>query len=93
MLSPFPYAVVVNVVTEFARDADVLVLMGETMEELRNKFVKWKKNFEGKCWKVNRRKTKVMVSSSITKDGLSRSKPEACEVCPRKMCRSVTAKI
>ena len=63
------------------------------MRHPRNKFVKWKNNIEGKCLKVNRRKTKVMVSSIITKDGLSRSKPEACEVCPRKMCRSVTAKI
>ena len=41
MLSPFPYAVVVDVVTEFARDgaqiellhADVLVLMSEASEE------------------------------------------------------------
>ena len=31
--------------------------------------------------KVNPGKTKVMVSSGITKDGLSKSKVDSCEVC------------
>ena len=47
VLSSFLFAVVVDVVTEFAREvvlrellhADVLVLMSETIEGLRNKFL------------------------------------------------------
>ena len=50
MLSPFLFAVVVDVVTEFAREgalcellyANDLVLMSETIEGLRNKFLGWK---------------------------------------------------
>ena len=46
--SPFILAVVVNVVTEFAREgalsellyADDLIMMSETIEGLRNKFLK-----------------------------------------------------
>ena len=54
MLSPFLFAVVVDVVTEFAREGMLnelqyaydLVLMSETIEELWNKFLKWKEAFE-----------------------------------------------
>ena len=54
VLSPFLFAVVVDVVTEFARDgalsellyADDLVQMSETIEGLRKKFLKWKEAFE-----------------------------------------------
>ena len=50
VLSPFLFAVVVDVVTEFAREdalcellySDDLVLMSETIERLRNKFLKLK---------------------------------------------------
>ena len=49
VLSPFLFAVVVDVVTEFAREgalsellyADDLVLMSETIEGLRDKFLEW----------------------------------------------------
>ena len=49
VLSPFCFALVVDVVTEFARDgalselllANDLVLMRETIEGLRDKFFKW----------------------------------------------------
>ena len=49
MLSHFLFAVVVDVVTEFAREgvlselqyADNLVLMSETIEGLRNKLINW----------------------------------------------------
>ena len=57
--SPFVFAVVVDVVTEFTRVlsellyADDLVLMSETIEGLRNKFLKWKEAFESKGMKVN----------------------------------------
>ena len=79
VLSPFLFALVVDVVTEFAREgalskllyADDLVLMSETIMGLRSKLRKWKVAFEGKGLNVNLWKTKVMASSSITKDGLS----------------------
>ena len=61
VLSPFVFAVVVDVVIEFAREdalsellyADDLVLMSETIEGLMNKFFKWKEAFERNCVKVN----------------------------------------
>ena len=54
VLSPFLLAVVVDVVTEFAREcalsemlyANDLVLVSETIEGLRNKFLRWKEAFE-----------------------------------------------
>ena len=54
VLSPFLFAVVVDVVTEFVREvvqiellyADDLVLMSETIKGLRNKFLEWKEAFE-----------------------------------------------
>ena len=60
VLSTFPFAVVVDVVTEFARESaqsdllyDVdLVLMSETIKGLWNKFKKWKEALEGKRLKV-----------------------------------------
>ena len=68
VLSHFLFAVVVDV-TESAREdalsellyADDIVLMSETIEGLRNKFIKWKKAFESNGLKVNLGKTKVMV--------------------------------
>ena len=41
--------------------------MSETIEGLRNKFMKWNEAFESKSLKVNLEKTKVMVSGCITK--------------------------
>ena len=87
--SHFYFALVVDVVTELAREdalsellyADDLVLMSETIEGFRNKFIKWKEAFESKDLKVNLGKTKVMVSGSITKDYLSKNKVDPCGVC------------
>ena len=89
VLSPFLFAVAVDVVTKFARQgalcellcADDIVLMSETIEGLRNKFIKWKEAFESKGLKVNIGKTKVMVCGGITKDGMSKSKVDPCGVC------------
>ena len=86
VLSPFLFALVVDVVTEFAREgalsellyADDLVLMSETIMGLRNKLRKWKVAFESKGLNVNLWKAKVMASSSITKDGLSKSNVGPC---------------
>ena len=85
VLSPFLFALVVDVVAEFTRNgvlrellyANDIVLMSEIMEALRDKFLKWKDCFESKGLKVNLGKTKVMVSS-ITQDGLSERKVDPC---------------
>ena len=87
-LSLFPFAEVVDVATEFPREGalsellytDDLVLMSETIEGLRNKFIKWKEAFESKDLKVHLGKTKVMVSGGITKDDMSKSKVDLCGV-------------
>ena len=86
VLSPFLFAEVVDVVTEFSREgalsellyADDLVLMSETIEGLRNKFLKWKEAFDSKCLNVNLGIVKVMVISSITGDGLSKKEVDSC---------------
>ena len=65
MLSPFLFTVVIDVVTELAREgalsgllyANDLVLMSETIEGLRNKFLTWKEAFESEGLKVNLWKT------------------------------------
>ena len=56
VLSPFLLAVVVDVVTEFVREgalsellfADDLVVMSETIEGVRDKFIYWMESFESK---------------------------------------------
>ena len=49
--------------------ADDLVLMSETIVELRNKLMKWKEAFESKGEIFNLMETKVIASRSIIKDG------------------------
>ena len=80
---------VVDVVAELSRDHALsellytvdIVLLSETIEGLRNEFLKWKKAFESKGFKVNLGKTNVMVSGGIKKDGMSKSKVDPCGVC------------
>ena len=62
-------------------NADELVQMRETIKGSRNKFLKWKESFDSKGLKVNLRKTRVMVSGNITKDGLSKRKVDPWGVC------------
>ena len=72
MLPPFLFYVVVDVFSELARDgvlsellyAGDLVLMTETIERLRNKFLRWKVVFESKGLKVNIGKMKYSMSES-----------------------------
>ena len=72
MLPPFLFYVVVDVFSELARDgvlsellyAGDLVLMTETIERLRNKFLRWKVVFESKGLKVNIGKMKYGMSES-----------------------------
>ena len=79
----------VDVATGMAREgvlsellyADDFVLMSETIMGPGNKFLIWKEAFESKSLKVNLGKTKVMVCSSIAKNGLSERKLDPCGVC------------
>ena len=87
VLSPFLFAVVVDVVTEFAGEGALsellfgndIVLMSEIIEGLRDTLLKWKEAFESKGLNVNLGKTNV--SSSITQGGLSKSNVDPCGVC------------
>ena len=54
--------------------ADDFILMSVTIKGFMNRLLEWKEAFESKGLKVNLVKTKVMVSSGFTKDGLSKSK-------------------
>ena len=61
VLSPVLFSAVVDVVTELAREgmpiellyAGDLVLIRETIEELRNKYISWKEGFDSNGLKVN----------------------------------------
>ena len=86
VLSPFLFALVVDVVTEFAREnvlsellyVDDVFLMSETIVTLRNMFIKWKVAFDSKGLKVNLGNTKV---NSITKYGMSKHEVDPCKIC------------
>ena len=72
VLSPLLFAIAVDVISENAREglmnkilfADDLVLMSESMENLKEKFLQLKETFESKGLKVNLKKTKVLVNGS-----------------------------
>ena len=89
VLSHFLFEEVVDVVTKFARKgalsellyADDLVLMSETINRLRHMFLNGKVAFESKGLKVNFGKTKIVVSSDIPKDGMSKGKADPFGVC------------
>ena len=98
VLSDFLFAVVVDVVTEYAGEgalsellyADDFVLMSETIEGLRNKFLEWKEVFENNGLKVSLGKIKVNVCGGITRHGMSKSRVDPCGVCSlRVMANSV----
>ena len=86
VLSPSLFAMVIDEVTENARKgrmkpilyADDLVLMGETMEELRENFDEWREVFESKGMRVNLGKTKLMVSGM---EEAFDSKIDPCGMC------------
>ena len=96
VLSPLLFAMVIDEVTENARKgwmkhilyADDLVLMGETMKELRENFEEWREAFESKGMRVNLGMTKLMVSG-MEKEAFN-SKIDPCGVCKtRAMSNSV----
>ena len=91
VLSPLLFAIVVDVVTENAREglmkeilyADDLVLMSETMEGLKERFQKWRSTLESKGLKVNLGKTKVIVSGS--EGEVIQSKIDPCGICGKRV--------
>ena len=90
------FAMVIDEITENARQgwmkqilyADDLVLMEETMKELRENFEEWREAFESKRMSVNLGKKKLMVSGM--KEETFDSKIDPCGVCgTRVMSNSV----
>ena len=74
VFSPFFFSIVLDVLSEDGRKgellhADDLVLMAETMEELKAQFIRWKAAFERKRLKVNFDMTKVMESGGGSEVG------------------------
>ena len=90
LLPPF-FVIVVDVIAENARRgvvnellyANDLVIMSETMENLKERFSNWKDALESKGLKINTRKTKVMVSGS--EGELFKSKLDPCGICGRRV--------
>ena len=91
VLSPLIFAIVVDVVTEHAREgtlnemlhADDLVLTSESLEDLRVRFQRWRSALEGKGLKVNVGKTKMMVSG--TEGEIVLSKIDPCGICGKRV--------
>ena len=67
------------------------VLMSESIENLKKKFVKWKEVFESKGLKVNFKKIKVMVSSS--KGEVLKSKVDPSAKCGKRVMHSDVCKV
>ena len=91
LLSPLIFSIEVDVVTEHAREgllneilyADDLVLMSESLEDLRERFQRWRRALEGKGLKVNDGKTKMVVSG--TESEITSSKIDPCGVCGKRV--------
>ena len=91
VLSPLIFAIVVDVVTEHAREgllneilyADDLVLMSESLEDLRERLQRWRSALEDKGLKVNVEKTKMMVSG--TEGEIVLSKIDPCGICGKRV--------
>ena len=90
-MSPLLFAIVVGVVTENVRKglmkevlyADDLVLISETMQGLKERFLKWKSALENKGLKMNLEKAKVMVWGSDGEVIQSRIYP--CAICDKRV--------
>ena len=89
VLSPFIFAAVMHVVTEEVvnegwalKYADDQVLICETKEEARQRFVAWRNALESKGLKVNISKTKVM---GFAWDGVPKEAAvDPCSVCAKR---------
>ena len=90
VISPLIFAIVVDAVTEQTRKgllneilyADDLVLISENLEDLRERFQRWRGALESKGMKVNIRKTKMMVSGE---GEIIRSKVDPCGICGKRV--------
>ena len=86
VISPLIFVIVVDAVTEQARKgllneilyADDRVLMKENLEDLRERFQRWRGALESKGMKVNIRKTKTMVSGA--EGEIVRGKVDPCGI-------------
>ena len=91
VLSPLIFAIVVDIVTEHAREgllneisyADDQALMSESLEDLWERFQRWRKALDGKGLKVDVGKTKMMVSE--TEGEITSSKIGPCGVCGKRV--------
>ena len=81
----------VDAVTEQAREgllneilyADDLVPMSKNLEDLRERFQRWRGALESKGMKVNIRKTEMMVSGA--EGEIVRSKVDPCGMCGKRV--------
>ena len=91
VISPLIFAIVLDAVTEQARKgllneilyADDLVLMSKNLEDLRERFQRWRDALESKGMKVNIRKTKMLVSGA--EGEIVRSKVDPCGICGKRV--------
>ena len=91
VLSPLIFAIVVDVATEHAREgllnkilyADDLVLMSESLKDLRERLQRWRSALEGKGLKVIVGKNKMMVSGMEGEIVLSKIDP--CKTCCKRV--------
>jgi len=88
-LSPLLFIIIMEEATKECQDdalwnllyADDLVLSAETREEVERKFMDWKSSLEGRGMKVNKGKTKLMVTGKRSE--MIRSGRYPCGVCGR----------
>ena len=91
VLSPLIFVVVVDVVIEHAREgllneisySDDLVLISESLDELRERFQRWRNALKDRGLKVNVGKTKMLLTG--TKEEIVLSKIDSCGVCARRV--------
>jgi hypothetical protein len=87
VLSPLLFAVVMDEVTKDVREgvvkeflyADDLVLLGDSWQEVEERYARWKKALEGKGLKVNVNKTKAFCTGERMAMTLAAKDP--CSVC------------
>ena len=90
VLSPFLLAIVVDVATENAREGlmkealyvDDLVLMSKTMEDLKERFLKWRSALESKGLKINFEKTVIACGSE---GEVIKSRTHPCGICGKRV--------
>ena len=91
VLSPLLFAIGMGVVMENAKVglikeilyADDWVLMSQTMEGLRKRFLKWISALEGKGLKMNLEKTKVIVC--VLESEVMWSRIDPCGICGKRV--------